>query len=67
MTTDTLHVYDQLVNAGFSDAQARAMIPMIVARRRADSEVLHGLEEILRKIDANHHLAEQLLRNAQRF
>ena len=45
MTTDTLQDYEALIESGFSEPQARAMV-RVFASPPADPEVLHRLDQI---------------------
>ena len=62
MTTDTLQDYEALLESGFSEQQARAVV-RIVAPARTDPEVLRRLDlldHIVQRLDAQDQvLAEQ--------
>ncbi len=51
MTTDTLHDYDRLVDTGFSDKQARALVELLTTSQETNPEVAQALELILRRLD----------------
>ena len=52
MTTGTLQDYDRLIDGGFSEQQARALVDVVGAPGRTDPAVLNALEQILQRLDA---------------
>lgn len=56
MTTDTLHDYDRLVDTGFSDDQARAVVELLATSTETDPDVTRALQNIERLLDEHGQL-----------
>ena len=60
MTTDTLQDYEALLDSGFSEDQARAMV-RVFASPRTDPEVLDRLDQIQRQLNEHSRVLEAIL------
>ena len=60
MTTDTLHDYDRLVDTGFSDDQARAVVELLASSGETNPDVTRTLELILRRLDEQGEKLDEL-------
>ena len=60
MTTDTLHDYDRLVDTGFSDEQARAVVELLATSSETDPDVSRALERVAGRLDAVEETLGQL-------
>lgn len=60
MATDTLHDYEALLESGFSEQQARAVVRLITPPR-TDPEVLHRLDQIAQQLDTHSRVLEAIL------
>jgi CII-binding regulator of phage lambda lysogenization HflD len=64
VTTDTLHDYDRLVDTGFSDDQARALVELLTVSGETSPDVTQSLLNIDRRLeeqgDLLHRISEKV-------
>lgn len=60
MTTETLHDCDRLVDTGFSDDQARAVVGLLATSSETNPQVSRTLELILRRLDEHSEMLNKL-------
>ena len=58
MATDTLQEYEALLESGFSEQQARALVRLITPSR-TDPEVLNRLDQISQQLNAHSQILDQ--------
>ena len=60
MSTDTLQEYEALLETGFTEQQARAIVRLITPPR-TDPEVLNRLDQIAQQLDTHSRVLEAIL------
>ncbi len=60
MTSDTLHDYDRLVETGFADEQARALVELVSTVSETPPQVVHALDHLAARFDRTDELLEQI-------
>ena len=60
MTTDTLRDYDRLVETGFNDDQARALVELLAMSSETNPDVASALDRIAVRLDSVGETLSQL-------